>query len=116
MTSSSSTPALLHQPPTVAATVKVSSVAILHVLRCCLVHEPSQGNLPDRFCLDILQFSSELVSGRDFIMQANDQECFSVAMVPAHLYVLEYQKEFFKLQKKKKKNISAGGLWDFNRN
>lgn len=32
MTSSSSTPPLLYQPPTVAAAVKVSSVAILHFL------------------------------------------------------------------------------------
>ena len=55
MTSSSSTPPLLHQPPTVAAAVKVSSVAI-HFLHCCLVHEQSQGSLPDRFSLNILQY------------------------------------------------------------
>ena len=46
-------------------------------------------------------------------MQANDQDFFSVAMVPAHLYVPEYQKEI--LNWKNGRKDSAGGLWDFNR-
>lgn len=56
MTSSSSTPPLLHQPPTVAAAVKVSSVAILRFLLGCLVSELREGTLPGKFSLNILWY------------------------------------------------------------
>lgn len=49
--------------------------------------------------------------GQTFIMQANDQDSFfPVAIVPAHLCVPEYQKDF-KLRKKKQREgcgISTG--------
>lgn len=81
MTSSSRTPLLLHQPPTVAAAVKVSSVAILHFLLCCLVSE-----LRKELC-QTGSSGTHMVSGHTFIMQENDQDFFPVAMVPAHLRV-----------------------------
>lgn len=109
MTSSSSTPTLLHQPPTVAAAVKVSSVAILHFLHWCLVCEPSQGSLPDRFCLNILRYR---VGFRADFSNASKwpRFFFPVAIVPAHLCVAQYQKDF-KLRKKKQREgcgISTG--------
>lgn len=83
-----------------AAAVKVSSVACTVVWCLNGAREVCQTGFA------WIYFGTELVSGQALIMQANDQYflfILFVAMVPAHHYVPQYQKEIFNSQKKERK-------------
>lgn len=114
MTSSSSTPTLLHQLPTVAAVAKVSSVAILHFLHCCLLRERSRQSAPDRIFLEFLWYR---VGFRASFHYARKWQIFMkwLFLLAWWLHTAAWQDIRYRFEFKGKEiNELVVGMWDFN--